>query len=428
MDESKYLFRTFMYYDLPLFRLSNRISTLLKPGFFLSRGIMGFILIICFLHFLFPYDTDVVSAPQFLVFSAAFIISSLIPHIRNRNGGALYRQMLQENNGQPVYNFLEFYDDTLHIFNSDTGNRYSYSYDQISSLAQSTEHIFITTVDQRFLCIQKSCISGGSAQALSDHLLRVCQNCKPKRIRNCTARRIVNASVLVLLGLCTLLAVFHLPIMDKLVSYPKPISNSMSYQQIASELEPLGIHIGEETIKELEEFYDSYDYGAYGPGYSKVMVLLCFAGLGSIDEETWEWTPSESRVYWFDMEVWRLDTMYSDFLRGVSALNPEELDFTNIQEDLSKVDLEDGSGTQSASFDWNGQTYQLNAKVNYDWFDPQAAEDLNRIIQTQTGKSLYFAFDGGQGFLVFYGTSEWAREFKALTGIPLKSSTRILWY
>ena len=65
------------------------------------------------------------------------------------------------------------------------------------------------------------------------------------------------------------------------------------------------------------------------------------------------------------MEVMNLDTMYTDFLTGVRALHPQELNFSNMKEDLSWVDVEEGTGTQKVSFDWSGASYTLEATVMY---------------------------------------------------------------
>jgi hypothetical protein len=67
----------------------------------------------------------------------------------------------------------------------------------------------------------------------------------------------------------------------------------------------------------------------------------------------------------------------------------------------------------------------LEAVVDYDWFDLYAAADLADIVKAEnTGKQLYFAFDGGQGVLVFYNTPQWRKAFEKATGIPLSDDPR----
>ena len=45
---------------------------------------------------------------------------------------------------------------------------------------------------------------------------------------------------------------------------------------------------------------------------------------------------------------------------------------------------------------------------------------LAELVQVEnTGKQLYFAYDGGQGMLVFYSTPQWSEAFADATGIQL---------
>ena len=84
------------------------------------------------------------------------------------------------------------------------------------------------------------------------------------------------------------------------------------------------------------------------------------------------------------------------------------------------MDVEAGTGIQKVSFDWNGASYTLEATVMYDWFDMNVAADLAELVKEQnTGRYLYFAYDGGQGILVFYGTPQWCNDFERVTGIDL---------
>lgn len=133
------------------------------------------------------------------------------------------------------------------------------------------------------------------------------------------------------------------------------------------------------------------------------------------------WKPSENGVYAFDVEIFDVENMYTNFLIGVSYLDREELNFTNIVEDTSLVDWEDGTGSRSVSFDWNGQHFNIDAKVEGDWFDSSVADDLNRIIISQDiGKQLYFTSDGYQEGIVFYCDKEWANDFEKDTGLKLE--------
>lgn len=195
--------------------------------------------------------------------------------------------------------------------------------------------------------------------------------------------------------------------------------NQKSFTEIRGILEKYGISgITDEMIERYEEnmklMPEVYEFN------NKTAMLLTEAGMGVTNYDTWEWTPAENGVYSFDVEVFNVDMMYTNFLLGVSAIGEGELDFKNITEDTSGVDWENGTGTRTVSFEWNGCTYTLEAECNNDWFDIAAASGLSRIIRENgNGKRLYFASDGGQECIVFYRDAEWAEAFQKETGLEL---------
>lgn len=84
------------------------------------------------------------------------------------------------------------------------------------------------------------------------------------------------------------------------------------------------------------------------------------------------------------------------------------------------MDLENGAGKRTASFLWDGNTYNLEADVMEDWFDCNVANQLNELIIAKgTGKQLFFASDGYQECIVFYCDKEWANAFQEKTGLRL---------
>ena len=168
-----------------------------------------------------------------------------------------------------------------------------------------------------------------------------------------------------------------------------------SYAEIAEILKEFGIEgITEELTKALEEHYAQLPPDIL---FDKTAALLTSVGDGKMNYDTFEWTPFKNGVYSFDVEVFRIDTMYTDFLRGVSALGGDELIFENIQEDSSDVDWEEGTGKRTVSFEWKGNKFVIEAEDMQDWFDVRVADKLNKIIIANgTGKRLFFASDGYQ--------------------------------
>ena len=190
---------------------------------------------------------------------------------------------------------------------------------------------------------------------------------------------------------------------------------------MARELEAFDIHISDQAIREIEAFDAEYalesgDYYKDNPYASKVYDLLCWEGTGFFDETDYSWTPSSSGVYWFDMEVMFVDSIYSDFFAGVSAMAPE-LNITNVSEDYSKVDWERGTGQVTVSFCLDGTNHTRTAVMMQDWMDLNILYDLARLLeQDQDPRSLWHNLDG-QGILLYYGTEEQVQALSKKTGL-----------
>lgn len=195
-----------------------------------------------------------------------------------------------------------------------------------------------------------------------------------------------------------------------------------NYREVANVLTKLGITgITGEMVHEMEKYDTTLPEGIV---LNKYLMMLGYLGAANVDHDTWEQTPNNDSVYAFDIEVFNLNTMYSDFLEGIAAIGDGELDFSNIQEDTSQVDWKAGTGPRSVTFDWNGKTYTINAKNNDDWFDVQVIDQLNRII-IETGSSRHLYFTGGesQDCILFYRDADWAKEFQEATGLELWDKT-----
>ncbi len=201
--------------------------------------------------------------------------------------------------------------------------------------------------------------------------------------------------------------------------------NDTSFSQLASALESLGIDgITDELVSRLEQSWSGIAEEIRAE-LDMPSTLRTELGSGTYNNGSGVWSPSSSAVYAFDMEVFAPDTMYTDFLRGVSVLGGGELDFTDIEENLDHVDWESGSGTRSVTFSWRGARHNRDAQMMHDWFDLRFADSLNALIAANCGgKQLYFGSDGYQELFVFYCDAQWAAAFEAATGMELTAKLR----
>lgn len=119
-----------------------------------------------------------------------------------------------------------------------------------------------------------------------------------------------------------------------------------------------------------------------------------------------------NQIYWFDLEIYELNTMYTDFVNEIIKLSNNEISFFNINEDVSKVDFTEGTGIQSLSFEYRGNKYFLDMEVNDDWFDMNIVSYINKILyENNSDKFLFALSDGTQGCYIFYNTTDWANNF-----------------
>lgn len=138
-------------------------------------------------------------------------------------------------------------------------------------------------------------------------------------------------------------------------------------------------------------------------------------------DEAAELSNEPRQFFCFDMECMDLDTMYTTFVNSVAEIAGDDLVFTDISEDTSKVDYESGTGTQTISFTCNGKLYQYSATVYYDWFDVGMLTFMNDVISEQSNdKHMYVTSDGYQECIVFCRTEEWAARLMESTGIVLE--------
>ncbi len=231
--------------------------------------------------------------------------------------------------------------------------------------------------------------------------MRTCQRCRlpilvanlKRRVRKgkfCGILMKVNSLLIAVALLISLIAMIAHPI-----QMARKLPDSMTFQEIAEELKPLGVNISQATPDEIVQ---------YGDFEEKALNLVCMEGMGTYDFETWEWIPSTSGVYWFDLEVINVDSMYSNFLRGVAAMDPE-LEFTDIYETYDPSDLEKGIGPVQFGYTYCGVEYTCQVTMRYDWFDLDAlAQVADTLSRDKSKKDLWYAEDGSQGILLYYGS------------------------
>lgn len=406
--EENIKFQSEVCYDLATYKDFSRINT-----YTITRvTICGLVYVACMVYLLCTMAYSF-SAKSVLILSLVTIGICVYQWYRSRDGGIEYKRMLR-NHGQIPHYLITFGESGIATRNIDSEKEISHSYANMRYMIESKKLLILVDDLKTAHMVDKSTLSGGSREELVSFLLQRCPQMK-KRIRKGGIGRILwylmRILPIVMLA-ASLLTLLHIP--EKLRGQ---FTNDTPAKQMVEELADLDIHISDRALdtillweSDCESLFPKY------PGASKAYDLLCVEGMGQYDYETMEWTPSESGLYWFDLEVMNVDTMYSDFLRGLDYMDKAQT-FANVSYDYSHVNIESGQGKITVSFDYWLQHYELEANYNYDWFDTDMVYHLSRILAADADpKDLWMTTDG-QGILLYYGTEESKNLLSRKTGI-----------
>lgn len=403
-----------VYYDLELHKEYARLSTQAYP----LNTILWSISVLGIIYLLGNFDRPF-TIKMFLLLSLYFLVIRLFNFFTNRDGGTAYKRVLYQNNGNIPLQTISLDESTIRTHNEITSCDLFTPYDGIRFLAESKNLLLLVTDLKMVQIINKNTLSGGNREDVISFLRQKCPKLQ-KRIRTGLMCRIVNILLWILVVIGVIWGSATLLKIPEILS--GQLTNNMSYQEMANELSAIGITISDQTIAELEEYDREYaqEYGDYyqiNYSASKVSDLLYWEGCGVYDENTGEWKPSRSGIYWFDMEAENVDTIYSDFLKGIAAMD-DSLSFSAVFEDYSKVNFEKGSGTISFSFNYEGETHHFTATFIDDWFDMNMLYEIGTVLAADLNyEDLWYAFDDGQGIILYYGTQEQANRLSKLTGL-----------
>ncbi len=184
-------------------------------------------------------------------------------------------------------------------------------------------------------------------------------------------------------------------------------------------LSELGIDIldKEEKLTNIVcEIYDKIDEDDFNKE-SFEHELLETIGCSIYNEETKICMPVTNKVFTQAMEV-EIKSMYTNFLNSVSLITEGDIEITDIEEDISKVDMETGNGIHSVRFKCDKKDYKFDGKSHYDWFDESIISFMNNIFDDKKSeKFLYTIQFGYYSDILFYNTEKWAEQFKEKTNI-----------
>ena len=338
MEEAN-IFQSEVHYDLATYKDFNRINTYTLPRITLC----GLIYLVCMIYLLSMMEHSF-TAKTVLALSLFALGMWAYQWFRNRDGGIPYKRMLRNNKDEIPRYLITVDENGITTKNLTSENEITNSFSQIRYMLESQRLLILVDDLKTAHIIDKSTLTGGGRDALVCFLRKHCPSLK-KRVRKGVLGRILwylMRILPILMLLISIASLFQIP--EKLRGQ---ITGNVSYEEIAEDLLPLGIEISPEAISELNQYAGENPLDIISDGTIKVLNLLCWEGQGRFEKNVfyqegpmeaydWSWVPSTSGVYWFDLEVMDCSAIYTDFLRGVEAMD-ENLSFTNVTEDYSAV-------------------------------------------------------------------------------------------
>ena len=406
METDKALFTSEFVHDKKLQKEFLGASLHLSP---LTKGLHLFligVLLWFFYEMILVLDAPAGYSSGMISLTALYLLIEGIRALLNRGGGIHYKRSVETNGGKPLHSRVQFFEDHILGTNLDNDNKNQISYDQIRAVFE-TKNLFLLSMKYRmFLIVDKRTLTG-EREAFSAFLLERCTGIRKKKIRNIRSGQIINTIKWVVILILLLAAVVLHPALQLKERMLGQIHNGMEVPEILAELESFGITC--EDPEMLEAMYGG-TFFFYG---SRLESLLHTIGMGEYDPDSFRRIPPENGVFfvylWADAE----NTMYADLLEGIRCLDPENLKIEDIQETGWET------GTVTVRFVLNGHAYECSAGCDAGRYDTGFLNELNGILQAETGNSLYFADYESFGYFLFFADDPWAERFSRRTGLEL---------
>ena len=406
METGTYAFRTEFIHNREIQKeflgASLHVNSFVK---YLHIFLIG-ILLWFFYEMIFVLDAPTEFSGGMISITVLYLIIEGIRFLTNLGGGIHYKRTLETNGGKPVRCAVQFYENHILSLNLDTGSKSTLTYDQVKAIFETKNLILLSMKYRIFLIVDKRALTGNQ-QTFCSFLLEHCTKIKRKKVHSIRSGQIINRIKWIVIFLLLFFAILVHPAVQIKERLMGQIHNGMEVSEILSELENFGI-----TCSDPENAQIMYGSTTFFDG-SRLESILHYIGVGEYNYETNMRIPSENGVYFLYLWADNPDTMYTDLLEGISALDRDTLAIGNIQESVSNEDC------ITVTFDLNGSSHTLKAERINNHYDIQFLNALNEIIQTETGKALYFADYEGFGYFLFFRDVHWAESFSRRTGLDL---------
>lgn len=199
-------------------------------------------------------------------------------------------------------------------------------------------------------------------------------------------------------------------------------------RQIA-QLRSLGLEISDEAEEYVRSSADAFweklpeeiqkMYGGK-EDYFDLTSILSTLGFGRYDFESDAFEPLTDDIFGFDAEMWDIPGDYLALLEAVARLSGGEVTVSDWEYQVDERALMRGAGEMRLTFSLNGVPCIFDAELMDDWMDCRIIDCVNEYLEAaEIPNRVWCMFDGGQGYILFYNDSDWARRFEDVTGCAL---------
>lgn len=407
-----YRFRSDFYHDLKLHQEFNRGTRDTRLAYRLLYLYIIGIFIWFYWYMVIRMELPEIYANATMICCGIWVLVEFLWFLMTRGGGVHYKRNLMLTGGKPTNDAVLFCDDHIVTLEKEFGNKATILYDNIRTVSE-TEHLLLLRMRYgTYLMVYKPGLSC-TKDELGQFLYEKCPKLRRKKVRTSKWGVILRHAAWAVVLISFFIALYFHPWLQLNKRLHGQIHNGMELSEISTELERFGLTPLPDTELVTTEnglFYLSND---------KLTHLLYCMGSGVRDYDNGAFDPAENGVffcyYWSEFP----DTMYTDLLRGISAMSRGEIIIENITEDHSAADWDAWDGTIAVDFTLNGTHQHLDAVFYGEWYDEQTFNTLNAMVKEATGKQLYFADFEDTACFMFLGDDTWANSFAKRTGLEL---------
>lgn len=160
---------------------------------------------------------------------------------------------------------------------------------------------------------------------------------------------------------------------------------------------------------------DVFDRWTEVLAYYKNPIEALYITLGDSTEND-PFTDFSNNCWHFDLEAIEGEGSYVRILENLKRISNGDLDFQNISDYCD----DDEDGKAWVSFEFNGDKYKWDLKVDNDWADAYLFDKIQDLCRKYNKKGRLTYFSEGQSFVTSYLTEEEFNRIRKITQLKLQ--------